>query len=138
MENKLKVVLVVLAVFLLTACSTNASKTQDNIEHFSSKDKAIQNYIKNESFTGSIDLITTTKGDKLLVTQESSNSYFVGELKKDDKGFYAATISPGTKLSTEATGWELNTLDGNKYTIYFDRTNVNSNFISLSNGEFLF
>ncbi|MDR7240575.1 hypothetical protein [Neobacillus drentensis] len=133
--NKFKVILAVFTVFLLAACNATTSKTKVKIEHFSSKEKAFQHYIKNENVAGSIDLITTLQGDKLLVTQERTNIYFVGELKKDDNGFYAEKITSGAQLTTE-TGWELNTLNGNKYTIYFNKTSDEPNYVSISNGEY--
>ncbi len=124
-----------MTVFLLAACNATTSKTKDKIEHFSSKEKAFQNYFKNENVKGSIDLITTLQDDQLLVTQESTNIYFVGELRKDDNGFYAEKITPGAQLTTE-TGWELNTMNGNKYTIYFKKTSDEPNYVSVSNGEY--
>lgn len=133
--KKIKVSLAVLIVFLLVACNATTSESKDKIEHFSSKEKAFQHYIKIENVAGSIDLITTLLGDKLLVTQESTNIYFVGELKKDDNGFYAEKITPGVQLTKE-TGFELNTMNGNKYTIYFKKTNDEPNYVSVSNGEY--
>jgi hypothetical protein len=133
--KKLKASLACLTVFLLVACNVTTSKSKDKIEHFSSKEKAFQHYIKIENVAGSIDLITTLQGDKLLVTQENTNIYFVGELKKDDNGFYAEKITPGFQLTTE-TGFELNTMNGNKYTIHFKKTNEEPNYVSVSNGEY--
>jgi hypothetical protein len=133
--KKFKASLAVLTIFLLVACNTTTSKSKDKIEHFSSKEKAFQHYIKIENVAGSIDLITTLQGDKLLVTQESTNIYFVGELKKEANGFFAEKITPGFQLTAE-TVFELNTMNGNKYTIYFKKTKDEPNYVSVSNGEY--
>ncbi|KKI88919.1 hypothetical protein WQ54_28780 [Bacillus sp. SA1-12] len=137
-KKKLVVILVTLALFLLMACEINATQTEDMMKHFSSKEKAVQYYIKNEKVAGSIDLITTTKGDKLLVTERSKNLLFIGQLMKDRKGYYVSKITADTLLNTESVGWELDTMDDHKYTIYFTKTNDNSDFILLPNGEFYF
>lgn len=124
-----------LAVILLSACHANASRTKDDIEYSSTQEKAIQSYIENENVTGIIDLVITNKGNKLLVTQRTNNIYFVGELIKDEKGYYAVKITPDVKLNTDM-GWEFHTMNNNKYTIFFNSTENKPNFISLSNNEF--
>ena len=71
-----------ITILLLAACSENSSKYSDEIKHFSSIDNALENFIEVQKINGEIELITTSKNDKLLVTQRIENTYFVGELKE--------------------------------------------------------
>ena len=71
--------ILMITILLLAACSENSSKYTDEIQYFSSIDKALENFIEVEKIYGEIELITTTKNDKLLVTQRRKNTYFVGE-----------------------------------------------------------
>lgn len=119
---------------MLVACNSN-SNTKANIDHFASQAKATQSYVKKEDVRGSVDLITTTKGDKLLVTQLSGDNYCIGELGKDDKGYYAEKVSQ-TFLIVSGEGWEFNTIGGNKYTIFFNKSKKNSDFNFLTNQQF--
>ncbi|WP_289989671.1 hypothetical protein [Paenibacillus sp. BSR1-1] len=137
-KKKLNVILVTIAVFLITACSSDVSNNDTRIVHFSSKEKAFQNYIKEENIDGSVVLIKTTKGDQLLLTQVDANTYFVGELKKDANGYYAVKITNNTILNNEALGmgWNFKSSNGNKYSIFFNKTNDNSEYISIPNCEF--
>lgn len=133
--RQFKFILIVITVLLLAACSENSSKIKDDIEYFSSKEKALGHFIENENIKGEIELITTTKDEKLLVTQWSKNIYFVGELKKDYEGFYAVKISASVNMKKVAS-WELNTIDGNEYTIFFEKTKEKTNFIPLSKDDY--
>ena len=119
-----------ITILLIAACSDSS-----NIEHFSSKEKALENFIGDENIKGNIDLITTTKTEKILVTQQSENIYFVGEFKEDEEEFYAVRISDNVQMETGAS-WELITMDGNEYTIFFKKTTVEPYFIQLSNEEY--
>lgn len=135
--RQFKSILIVITVLLVTACSESeiSSKTKESIEYFTSKEKALEHYIENENVKGNIDLIKTTKDEELLVTQWSENNYFVGELKKDNEGFYAVRISAYVHMEIGAS-WELITIDGTEYTIFFNKDKENSNFIPLSNKEY--
>lgn len=126
----------VLAVFLISACSGK------EVEHFSSKEEALDSFIEKEDIKGSIDLILAKKGEELLVIQTKEDNYFVAELIEDKEGYYAERISANVVLGIGAA-WELKTADKNKYTIYFDKNKKDLNHTSfllsytpLSNGEY--
>ena len=127
--------ILMITILLLAACSENSTNYTDEIKYFSSIDKALENFIEVEKIYGEIELITTTKNDKLLVTQRRKNTYFVGELKKDDKGFYAVKISASAEM-VKGASWEFNTIDGNEYTISFEKFTDEPNFRPLSNGKY--
>ena len=118
------------AIFILTACSE-----KDNIDYFSTKEEALEHFVEIGNIIGNIDLITTTNDEKLLVTQSSENTYFVGELVEDKKGYYTTRISDNVEMVLGG-GWELNTIDNNDYTIYFEKNKEDLNYIQLSNGEY--
>ncbi|WP_152608283.1 hypothetical protein [Halalkalibacter okhensis] len=120
---------------LIVGCSESSSNIKDEITHFSTQEETLEHFIENENIRGNIDLVTTTKNELLLVTQWRENIYFVGELKADDDGFYAFKISASVHMEIGAA-WELITMDGNEYTIFFEKTNEKPNFIELSNEEY--
>ena len=119
-----------IVILFLSACNE-----KDNIDHFSSKEEALEHFVQNENIKGNIDLITTTKDEKLLVTQSSGNTYFVGELVKDKKGYYAKRISDNVEM-TIGGSWKLETKDKNEYTIFFEKNKEDLNYIQFSNGEY--
>ena len=57
-------------------------------EHFSSKEETLDYFIKKEDIKGNIDLIITTRDDKLLAVQSREDIYFVGDLVEDKEGYY--------------------------------------------------
>ncbi|MFB4473214.1 hypothetical protein [Virgibacillus sp. SK37] len=121
--------LMVITIFVLSACS------EENSDHYSSQEEALDYFIKDENIEGNIDLITTAKDEQLLVVQSSENTYFVGELVEDKEGYYASRISDNVSMTVGAS-WEINTRDKNKYTIFFEKNKEDSNYIQLSNGEY--
>lgn len=123
-----------ISLLLLGGCFESSSKTMTEIEHFSTKEKALEHFIKKEKIKGNIDLITTINKDQLLLTHWTNNTYFVGELKEDAKGYYAERISNYVQMESSGFGWELSTLNGNEYTIFLQESNE-PNFIKLSNEE---
>ena len=125
------VILMVIAIFFISACSE-----KDNIDHFSSKEETLEHFVQNENIKGNIDLITTTNDVSLLVIQSSGNTYFVGELVEDKEGYYAKRISANVEMTTIGASWELNTMDKNEYTIFFEKNIEDANYIQFSNGEY--
>lgn len=119
----------VLAIFFISACS------EKGIEHFPSKKETLDHFIEKEDVKGNIDLIITIKGEKLLVVQSRKDIFFVGELIKDKEEYYAKRISDSVAIGIGA-GWELNTLNKNKYTIFLGKNQENLNYIPFSNGEY--
>ncbi|WP_191697565.1 hypothetical protein [Psychrobacillus faecigallinarum] len=128
--RQLIVILMVIAVFFISACNE-----KDNIDHFSSKEETMEHFVQNENIKGNIDLITTTNDESLLVVQSSGNTYFVGELVEDKEGYYAKRISDNVEMTIGAS-WELNTMDKNEYTIFFEKNKEDANYIQFSNGEY--
>ena len=124
------VILMVIAIFFISACSE-----RDNIAHFSSKEETLEHFVQNENIKGNIDLITTTNDESLLVIQSSGNTYFVGELVEDKEGYYAKRISDNVEMTIGAS-WELNTMNKNEYTIFFEKNKEDANYIQFSNGEY--
>jgi hypothetical protein len=122
--------LLVIAIFFVSACSK-----KDNIDHFSSKEEALEHFVQKENIQGNVDLITTVRDESLLVIQPSGNTYFVGELAGDKEGYYAKRISDNVEM-TRGGSWELNTMDKNKYTIFFEKNKKDANYIQFSNGEY--
>ena len=116
-------------LLLLSACS------KDNINYFPSKEATLEEFIQGEGIKGNIDLITTTNDEELLVIQQDKNSYFVGELLEDKKGFAANRISDNVVMELGGS-WELKTIANHKYTIYFEKEQENQNFFPLSNGDY--
>lgn len=128
--KKFALISMVLAVFLISACS------EKEVEHFPSKEKALDSFIEKEEIKGNIDLIFTTKGESLLVAQSREDVFFVGELIEDKEGYYyARRISDSVGVGIGAS-WELNTKNKNKCTIYFEKDKKDSNYLPLSNGEY--
>ena len=134
--KKFRLISMILAVFLISACS------EKEIQHFSSKEEALDFFIEKENIKGNMDLILTKKEDELLVIQSKEDTYFVAELIEDKDGYYAERISDNVVLGIGAA-WEVNTADKNKYTIYFDEdkddsihTSLSSSYVPLSNGEY--
>ncbi|MEW9053845.1 MAG: hypothetical protein AB2392_21990 [Neobacillus sp.] len=134
--KKMMLNMFVITLLLIGGCSKISSKNKDEVEHFSTQVEALEHFIEFENIKGNIDLVTTTNSEILLVTHASEDTYFVGELKEDDEGFYAAKISASVRLGIGAA-WELNTIESNEYTIFFD-TNNEPNFIKFSNEEYFF
>ena len=138
--KSIKLILFVLILLLIGSCSENFSNNKDDIEIFSTQEEALDHFIDNENIEGNIELVTTTNNELLLVVERSKNIYFVGELKEDDKGMFALKISADVNMDESAGGgaWELVTLDGNEYTIYFEKTNERPYpyLINLSNDEY--
>ena len=134
--KKFHLILMILVVFLIAACSDK------EVQHFSSKEEAFDFFIEKEDIEGNIDLILTKNEEDLLVVQFSEDIYFVAELIEDKEGYYVERISDNVVLGIGAA-WELNTADKNKYTIYFNedkndsiRTSLASSYMPLSNGEY--
>ncbi|WP_168157265.1 hypothetical protein [Sporosarcina ureilytica] len=128
--KRFALVSMVLAVFLITACSGK------KVEHFPSKKEALDSFIEKEEVKGNIDLILTTKGESLLAIQSREDVFFVGELIEDKDGnYYARRISDNVGVGIGAS-WELNTKNKNKYTIYFENDKKDSNYLPFSNGEY--
>jgi len=126
------VILMVISIFFKSACSEKG-----NIDHFSSKEETLEHFVQNENIKGNIDLIKTTKDENLLVIQSSGNTYFVGELVEAKEGYYAQRISANVEMKIGAS-WELNTMDKNEYTIFFEKNKEDANYIQFSNGEYDF
>ena len=120
----------VIPIIFISACSE-----KDNIEHIYSKEEALEHFVQNEDINGNIDLITTTKDDRLLVIQSSGSTYFVGELVEDKDGYYIERISDNVEM-TEGASWELTTKDKNEYTIFFEKDKEDVNYIQFSNGGY--
>jgi hypothetical protein len=120
----------VISVIFITACIEEISNSKDDIEYYKTKADTLENY-----YTGSFELIKTTKNETLLVTKLGENTYYVGELKKSAKGFYTAKISASVRMETGAS-WELITIDGNEYTIFFEKTSKGPIFIPLSSNDY--
>ena len=116
-------------LLLLSACS------KDNINYFSSKETALEEFIRSDGIKGNIDLITTMNDEELLVIQQDKNNYFVGELLEDKKGFAANRISANVVMELSGS-WELKTTTNHKYTIYFEKEQENQNYFPLSNGDY--
>lgn len=116
-------------LLLLSACS------QDNINYFSSKEAALEEFIGRYEIKENIDLVTTMNDEELLVIQQDKNSYFVGELLEDKKGFAANRISDNVVMELGGS-WELKTIANHKYTIYFEKEQENQNYFSLSNRDY--
>ncbi|MGX2959660.1 hypothetical protein JNUCC23_10410 [Peribacillus sp. JNUCC 23] len=114
----------------LSACGGN-----DKGSYFSNEEEALKHFIQKEDVKGNIDLVTTVKDEKLLVTQTREKTYFVGELAKDKNGYYTERISDNVAME-DGGSWELNTLGGNEYTIYFEKDKEDLGYIQLSNGEY--
>ncbi|MFL0366184.1 hypothetical protein ACH0BF_24645 [Pseudobacillus sp. 179-B 2D1 NHS] len=95
----------------------------------------MEEFIQSEGIKGIIDLITTMNDEKLLVIQQDTNNYFVGELLEDKKGFAVNKISDNVVMELGG-GWELKTIANHKYTIYFEKEQKNQNFFPLSNGDY--
>jgi len=133
--KKINLSLFVITLLIIGGCSENSTKIKDKIKHFPSKHEALDHFIEDENIRGNIDLVTTTKSDHLLVTQWRENIYFVGELNENDEGFYTGKISVNVHMKIGGA-WELNTMDGNEYTIFFDKNKEKPNSIKLSNEEY--
>lgn len=131
----IKFSLFVVIFLLIGGCSESSLNFNEDIEHFSTEDEALEHFIENERIKGNVDLVTTTKSESLLVTQSSQNTYFVGELMKDDEGVFATRISAKVHMEVGAA-WELITIGGNKYTIFFEKDNEKPYLINLSNGDY--
>ena len=127
--KKFNFIFIILSVFIIAACSENP-----NIFHFKTKDEALDNYIANQNIQGNIEVITTISNEKLLVAQSIENSYFVGELKETNKGFYAERISDSVQLELGGS-WPIITMDGNKYTIFFEKMNKDG-FFKMLNSDY--
>lgn len=128
--KQISVILAVISMFFISACSK-----EGNIQHFSSEDETLDHFVQNEDIEGIIDLITTTKDEKILVIQSSGSSYFIGELVEDNEGYYIRRISDNVDM-TKGGSWELSTVGKNEYTIFFEKDKEDINYIQLSNGEY--
>ncbi|WP_340003192.1 hypothetical protein [Oceanobacillus sp. FSL K6-0127] len=127
--RRFMVILMVIAIFFISACSE-----KDKIDHFSSKEETLEHFSEKEDIEGNIDLIITTRGEKLLVVQSREDVFFVGELIEDKEGYYAKRISDSVGVGIGAS-WELNTVNKNKYTI-FEKNKEDAYYIKFSNGEY--
>lgn len=96
--------------------------------------KMKHNYISDLNIQGNIELLTTLGNEKLLVAKSIENSYFVGELIETNKGFFTERISDNVQLEMGGS-WPIITMDGNKYTIFFEKTNIHE-FFQMFNGEY--
>jgi len=130
-----KLSLLVMILLLVGGCSEDFSGNMDEIKYFSTQEEALEHFMDINNIEGNIELVTTTKNELLLVTQRSQDIYFVGEIKENDEGLYAKKISHDVQIGIGAS-WELITVDGNEYTIYFETTNEKPNLIKLSNDEY--
>ena len=124
------VMIILIGLYFLTTTGAEEGR-----EHFSSKEETLDYFIKKEDIKGNIDLIITTRDEKLLAVQSREDIYFVGELVEDKEGYYAERISDNVVIGIGA-GWELNTVEKNKYTIFFEKNKEDLNYIPLSNGEY--
>lgn len=126
-----------IAVFFLSILLAGLSACGDNDKsgYYPNKEEALKHFIQKNDVKGNIDLVTTVKDEKLLVTQSRGKTYFVGELAKDRKGYYINRISDNVEMENGGS-WELNTLGGNEYTIYFERDKEDLGYLQLSNGEY--
>ncbi|REB10973.1 hypothetical protein DVB69_01470 [Sporosarcina sp. BI001-red] len=91
--------------------------------------------IQSGGIKGTIELITTTNDEELLVIQQDKNNYFVSELLENKEGFAVNRISDNVDMELGGS-WELKTIANHKYTIYFEKEQVNQNFFSLSNRDY--
>lgn len=129
--RQLMVILVVIAIFFISACSE-----KDDRDYFSTKEEALEHFVQNENVEGNIDLIITKNDERLLVTESREHTYFVGELAEEKEGYYTKRISANVEM-TIGGGWELNTTNKNEYTIFFEKNKEYSNGIPFSNGEYI-
>ena len=127
--KKFRWISIILVVFLLSAC------TEEEVQHFSSKEEALDSFIEKNDVKGNIDQILTKRGDELLVVQTKEDTFFVGERIQNQKGHYAQRISDNFSLGLGGA-WELTTKANNKYTIYLDQSKKDMNYTSFSNGEY--
>lgn len=122
--------IILIGLYFLTTVSAEKGR-----EHFSSKEEALDYFIEKEDIKGNIDLIITARDEKLLAVQSREDIYFVGELVEHKEGYYAKRISDNVVIGIGA-GWELNTVEKNKYTIFFEKNKEDLNYIPLSNREY--
>lgn len=116
-------------LLLLSACS------KDDINYFPSKESALEEFVQSEAIEGSIDMVITQNNEKILVTQQDNNSYFIGELLEEKKGFAANRISANSTMELGG-GWEFKTIANHKHTIYFDKEQENQYYFPLTNGDY--
>lgn len=124
------IILLMTSALFLSACSEDSE-----INYFPSKDEALENLIQSEGIEGNIDLITTTNEEELLVIEHDKNTYSVGELLKDKKGYVAQRISANVVMELGGS-WELETKSKRKYTIYFEKEQKDQNYYQLSNEDY--
>ena len=122
-------------LLFIGGCSGNEPIYYGDIEYFPTQEGAIEHFVEVREVIGSIDAVTTTKNEVLLVSQSSGDTYFVGELKESTKGFYAVTLSASVVVGVGAA-WELTSMDNHKYTLFFEKENEKNDFIQLTNHEY--
>ena len=122
-------------LLFIGGCSGNEPTYYGDIKYFPTQEGAIEHFVEVREVTGSIDAVTTTKNEVLLVSQSSGDTYFVGELKEITKGFYAVTLSASVVVGVGAA-WELTSMDNHKYTIFFEKDNETAHSIRLTNQEY--
>ena len=126
----LMIMIILIGLYFLTTAGAEEGR-----EHFSSKkEETLDYFIKKEDIKGNINLIITTRDEKLLAVQSREDIYFVAELVEDKEGYFAKRISDNVVIGIGA-GWELNTVEKNKYTIFFEKNKEDLNYIPLSNGR---
>lgn len=116
--------LFIASIFLvfLTTCGYHLSSSKEEREYFPDENHAIEHYIQERNIDGFVDLLTTTKDERLLVTEVSDHTYFIGEVAEEEKGFFTAKLTANYQSETGGA-WELDSIEGTGYTVHVDAGN---------------
>lgn len=131
----IQLTLFVTILLLIGGCSKNLSNSKIGSEQFPTQNEALEHFNQVENIKGSIDLVTTSSNEFLLVTQSGQNTYFIGELKETNEGVVTIRISGYVDIGMGA-GWELSTIDGSEYTIFFEKNDEKPYLMKLSNDDY--
>lgn len=116
---RLMLTALVLLLAGLAGCSPNDDRPDwEPKKLFDNRDQAIQQYIKDESFHGTLIQLNIVDGRKLIISKEKQGIYYIGEFIERDNRIAAVKISPGFDLSQAS--WvkgEFESMDGPTYTI---------------------
>ncbi|WP_347860828.1 hypothetical protein U0355_08940 [Salimicrobium sp. PL1-032A] len=98
--------LFIASIFLvfLTTCGYHLSSSKEEREYFPDENHAIEHYIQERNIDGFVDLLTTTKDERLLVTEVSDHTYFIGEVAEEEKGFFTAKLTANYQSETGGPG----------------------------------
>ncbi|MBW5449469.1 hypothetical protein GE107_26015 [Cohnella sp. CFH 77786] len=120
----------ILLFFITLLSFLSGCKTEDELIMFETKEKAIQNFVEEQSIKGKILEFDLGDVENILLVQQMTDVYYLGEVIKTKEKYSVTRTSSGVDIgNTTGAMWEFKTNKGTTYTIKISKENEDNESI---------